>query len=98
MTFPLVPAARLHRELPLDEFAGAAGLHPDLIARLVALGLVEVTTGPTGAAGFPARELATVARIRRLHDDLTLNYAAVGVVLDLLDRIDDLEDRLARRA
>ncbi|GAA3245469.1 chaperone modulator CbpM [Dactylosporangium siamense] len=96
MTFPLVRAARLPRDLPLDAFAAAAGLHPDLVARLVALGLVEVTTGPTGAPGFPVAELATVARIRRLHDDLTLNYAAVGVVLDLLDRIDELEDRLAR--
>jgi chaperone modulatory protein CbpM len=94
MTFPLVKAARL----PLEAFADAAGLHPDLVARLVALGLVEVDTGPTGALRFSVRELATVARIRRLHDDLTLNYAAVGVVLDLLDRIDELEDRLARRA
>ena len=94
MTFPIVKAARL----PLEAFAAAAGLHPDLVARLVALGLVEVDTGPTGALGFSVNELATVARIRRLHDDLTLNYAAVGVVLDLLDRIDELEDRLARRA
>lgn len=98
MTYPLVRTSRLPRDLPLDAFADAAGLHPDLVARLVALGLVEVTTGPTGPPGFPVRELATVARIRRLHDDLTLNYAAVGVVLDLLDRIDELEDRLARRA
>jgi hypothetical protein len=94
MTFPLVRTARLTPEA----FAGAAGMHPELLARLVALGLVEVTTGPDGAPRVPVRELATVARIRRLHDDLTLNYAAVGVVLDLLDRIDELEDRLARRA
>jgi len=98
MTFPLVRATRLPGDLPLDAFADAAGLHPDLVGRLVALGLVRVSTGPAGAPGFPVRELATVARIRRLHDDLTLNYAAVGVVLDLLDRIDELEDRLARRA
>ncbi|MEV0130108.1 chaperone modulator CbpM [Dactylosporangium sp. NPDC050688] len=94
MTFALVRATRL----PLDAFADAAGVHPGLVTRLVALGLVEVTTGPAGPPGFPVRELARVARIRRLHDDLTLNYAAVGVVLDLLDRIDELEDRLARRA
>ncbi|MET7420736.1 chaperone modulator CbpM [Dactylosporangium sp. NPDC005555] len=94
MSFALVRAARL----PLEDFASAAGLHPELVARLVTLGLVEVTAGPGGTPGFAVRELATVARIRRLHDDLTLNYAAVGVVLDLLDRIDELEDRLARRA
>ncbi|MFF5231556.1 chaperone modulator CbpM [Dactylosporangium sp. NPDC000521] len=98
MTFPLARAARLPHEMTLPDFAEAAGLHPDLVERLVTLGLVEVTTFPDGALGFAVRELATVARIRRLHDELTLNYAAVGVVLDLLDRIDELEDRLARRA
>jgi chaperone modulatory protein CbpM len=42
-------------------------------------------------------ELATLARIRRLHAGLPLNYAAVGIVLDLLTRIDELEARLRSR-
>ena len=36
--------------LSLDEFAVAAGLHPDLIRRLVALGIVEASYGPGGRA------------------------------------------------
>ena len=32
-----------------------------------------------------------MARVQRLHDGLALNYAAIGVVLDLLARIDELE-------
>ncbi|GGM07385.1 chaperone modulator CbpM [Dactylosporangium sucinum] len=82
--------------LTLDSFATAAGLHPELVDRLVTLGLIEPVVDVRGRRWFPARELATVARIRRLHDELPLNYAAVGVVLDLLDRIDELEDRLRR--
>jgi hypothetical protein len=34
-----------------------------------------------------------VARVQRLHFGLSLNYAAIGLVLDLLDRIDELERR-----
>ena len=33
--------------LSLDEFAAAAGLHPDLVRRLVALGLVTRLDDPT---------------------------------------------------
>jgi chaperone modulatory protein CbpM len=82
--------------LSLEAFSDAAGMHPELVTRLVALGLLEPAVDPHGRRWFPATELATVARVRRLHAGLPLNYAAVGVVLDLLDRIDELEDRLRR--
>jgi hypothetical protein len=35
--------------------------------------------------------LAVIARVQRLRTGLGLNYAAIGLVLDLLDRIDELE-------
>jgi hypothetical protein len=41
--------------------------------------------------------VARVARIQRLHDALPLNYAAIGLVLDLLDRIDVLEGQVRSR-
>ncbi len=46
-----------------------------------------------GQLWFDAADLDTVARIRRLHNDLSLNYAAVGLVLDLLDEIERLQAR-----
>jgi chaperone modulatory protein CbpM len=39
---------------------------------------------------------ATVARIQRLRGGLSLNYASIGLVLDLLDRVDRLEAALRR--
>jgi hypothetical protein len=39
---------------------------------------------------------AVIARIQRLRATLSLNYAAVGLVLDLLDRITELEAALRR--
>ena len=75
----------------LDAFAARAGLHPDMLRRFVALGLVDAHPDPGGQLWFDAADLATVARIRRLHNDLSLNYAAIGLVLDLLDEIERLQ-------
>jgi chaperone modulatory protein CbpM len=83
--------------LPVEQFAAAAGLHPGLVARLVALGLLDTDPGPAGAPTLPATQVARAARIVRLRTGLGLNYTAVGVVLDLLDRISELEAALRAR-
>jgi chaperone modulatory protein CbpM len=83
--------------LSLDAFAAAAGLHPEFVRKLVTLGLLEPYLDVTGRLWFPPAELSEAARIRRLRAGLALNYTAVGVILDLLDRIDDLEAALRTR-
>ena len=83
--------------LSLDGFAGSAGLHPELVRRLVKLGLVQATRDGAGRLWFTRAELVTVARIQRLRTGLSLNWAAIGLVLDLLDRIDVLERDLRAR-
>lgn len=90
VTQPLARPSRLR----LDGFARGAGLHPELVRRLVTLGLVRATRDSGGELWFSRAELATVARIQRLRGALSLNYAAIGLVLDLLDRIDALERAL----
>lgn len=82
------------RRLSLDTVASRTGLHPDLVRRFVALGLLDASRDASGRLWLTADAVVTVARIRRLHDDLGLNYAAVGLVLDLLDRIARLEAAL----
>ncbi|MBC6458933.1 chaperone modulator CbpM [Actinomadura sp. HBU206391] len=84
--------------LDLESFAGRAGLHPDLVRRLVALGLLEPYRDAAGHLWFAPEQLAEVARIERLRAGFCLNYAAVGLVCDLLDRIADLEAALRRRS
>jgi chaperone modulatory protein CbpM len=83
--------------LSTDAFAAAAGVHPDLISRLVALGLLEPHVDELGNRWFAESQLVRLARIRRLHAGLPLNYEAVGIVLDLLARIEELEAQLRRR-
>jgi hypothetical protein len=80
----------------MDDFAARAGMHPDLVRRFVALGLLNAWRDPSGDLWFAPAELATVARVRRLRAGLSLNYAAVGLVIDLLDRIHQLEAALRR--
>jgi hypothetical protein len=86
------------RRYDLDSFARATGLHPDLVRRFVALGLVDATRDAAGELWFSPTQLAAAARVRRLHAGLPLNYAAIGLVADLLDRITLLEAALNARA
>ncbi len=87
MSFALERPSRLD----LESFARAAGLHPDLVRRLVALGLLEASSDAAGRLWFAPSQLAAAARLQRLRAGLSLNYAALGVVVDLLDRIEVLE-------
>jgi chaperone modulatory protein CbpM len=85
--------ARPHR-LDLEAFARSAGLHPDHVRRLVTLGLLEAAPDAAGELWFPPSQLAAAARLQRLRVGLDLNYAALGLVCDLLDRIAVLENAL----
>jgi DNA-binding transcriptional MerR regulator len=77
-----------------DEFARRCGLHPELVRRFVALGLVPAVRDADGALWFSPEHVAAVARLQRLRATLPLNYAALGLVVDLLDRITELETAL----
>lgn len=96
-----VPRFPAQRRLSLEDLARASGMHPELISKLVTLGVIEAK-GDQGAAGglwFSSGQVAEVARMQRLRAGFALNYAALGLVADLLDRIAALEAALrgARR-
>lgn len=76
--------------------AAEAGLHPDLVTRLVAFGAVEPVGGTPAEPLYPADAAARLARIMRLRRDLGVNYAGALLAVDLLARIDMLEDMLER--
>jgi hypothetical protein len=77
--------------LALDPFARAANLHPLLVRRFVELGLLEATRDAQGELWFDPAQLAAAARLQRLRAAFALNYAALGLVVELLDRLADLE-------
>ena len=82
--------------LDLGAFARESGAHPELIRRLVALGLLEARTDPAGELWFSRAQLASLGRVQRLRAGFALNYTAVGLVAELLDRIAALEAALRR--
>ena len=71
----------------LDTLAREAGMHPDLVARFIRLGLVDPAEPGAGA------QLAQAARLRR---DLGIGYSGAVLACQLLARIDELEARLRR--
>jgi hypothetical protein len=75
--------------VPIEAHALAreAGVHPDLVRRFVALGLLEP---------YPVDAAARIARAARLRRDLGLNYAGAVLACELLARIDELQRRLSR--
>ena len=85
--------------LNMEAFARTTGTHPDLIRRLVALGLLEADRDAAGDLWFDPSQVAAMGRVQRLRAGFGLNYAAIGLVADLLDRITVLESALqeARR-
>ena len=93
------PLARrpVQERLTQEEFARRCGLHPEMVRRLVALGLVPAVRDAGGALWFAPTQVAAVARLQRLRATLPLNYAALGLVVDLLDRITELETALRVR-
>jgi chaperone modulatory protein CbpM len=92
VSYALVRPARLD----LEDFARATGTHPDLVRRLVTLGILEGRRGPCGELWFAPSQAAAMARVQRLRAGLALNYAALGLVTDLLERIAVLESALRR--
>ena len=91
---------RYHTQVPspetltLDELSRLVDLHPEMVLRLVDLGLVDPEVGEPEWL-FQDTAVPRIWKIRRLHRDLGINWAGIGVVLDLLDRIDDLEREIA---
>ena len=93
MSYALIHATRDVR-LNLGAFALESGTHPELIRRFVALGLLEAHQDPAGELWFSRTELAALGRVQRLRAGFALNYAAIALVTELLDRIATLEAAL----
>jgi chaperone modulatory protein CbpM len=84
----------------LTVLARMAGVRTVHVRRYVEFGLLEPDKPRPAAPAPPARYEATsaarVARAERLRRDLNLNYAGAVLVVELLDRISELEARLPR--
>lgn len=79
----------------LSEVAYHCGLHPELIERLVRLGLIDCEEGQAdGEALFHADVIPLVRTILRLRNQLGVNYAGIGVVLELMAQVESLQNQV----
>ena len=75
------------------EISRLCDIHPKMIIRLVQYGLID----PVGkekaedAWTFSVETVHLVRKIIRLRNQLGINYSGIGVVLELLSRIEALE-------
>jgi chaperone modulatory protein CbpM len=89
----------LTERLTLEELAATAGLHPNLVERVIDYGLLEQVHLGTTPFYFDMTAVRRLRTIGRLREDLGINLPGIAVILDLLDRIASLqlEVRILRR-
>ncbi len=79
----------------LGEVAYRAGLHPELVEKFIRLGLIEFAEeNDDGEMLFDASVVPLIRRIMRLRNQLGVNYAGIGVILELLSQLDLMESRI----
>ncbi|MCW2953510.1 MAG: hypothetical protein JWQ48_2680 [Conexibacter sp.] len=80
----------------LDSLAHDAGLHPELVRRLIALGALGPTAGTRADPRYPRDAASRLARVVRLRRELGLSWNGALLASELLARIEQLEARLRR--
>jgi DNA-binding transcriptional MerR regulator len=80
-----------HPRLTLDLLARHSGMHPALVLRFVECGLLQPIEEQGAVLLFYTSDILRLAVINRLRNDLSINVPGVTVVLQLLDKIRELE-------
>jgi len=96
--YEIVLCPREGDPLTLEGLAARADLHPGVVERFVACGLVEPVEWVGPLLLFDPATVPRLQMIMRLRRDTGVNLAGVEVILDLLDRLRslDLENRWLR--
>ena len=80
----------------LDALAHLSDVHSALITQYVQLGLLDPLGGGAGGEWrFDNRSLYVLRKIQRLRNELGVNVNGVSIILDLLQRVEELEQELA---
>ena len=77
--------------MPLEDAARRLGLHPDMVRRFLEFGLLEPAEVTGAEIMLDPFALHRIGVIQHLRYDLGINLAGIGVILELLDRIDALQ-------
>ena len=84
----------LDEPLTLEAVADAIGTQPALISRLVRMGLLD-TVCDQHQTLLPSSAILRLRRMQRLRRDLRVNFTGAAIILDLVERIRELNRALA---
>ena len=80
--------------LSQDELCARLSIGPELLELCLEWEIIHPPrTTPEGVVLFPGKTLDRLSSGLRLHRDLGIHWSGVGIVLDLLERIEELESR-----
>jgi len=85
----------LDEPLTFDVVAETVGARRSLVVRLAQQGLIETVDGGPGEPRLPRRVVVQLRRMQRLRRDLGVNFTGAAIILDLVQRIEQLNRELA---
>jgi DNA-binding transcriptional MerR regulator len=83
-----------HSLLTVEDLSRATGLRPEQVQRFVGFGLVEPVAGSGSHPRFAAATVDRLRRIVRLTRDLGVNLAGVAAILEMRERMENLQREL----
>ena len=89
-------ATQSRPSLTLAELSRLTGLDRSLLRRFAFFAVIDSYADRGGTLRFPISELPRLARGVRLRRHLGVSVPSLGLVLDLLERVDSLESELER--
>jgi chaperone modulatory protein CbpM len=101
MTTDIVRIADYDLEEPLtvEMVAETTGARVSLVARLVEVGILETINERATADDpvlLPRRAVLRLRQMQRLRRDLGVNFAGASVILELVDRMEEMKREIAR--
>jgi hypothetical protein len=85
-----------HCLLTLDQLSEAAELQSALVEKFIQYGLIEPAAAEVPHALFPISCVERLRRIVRLRRDLGVNLEGVAVILEMRQRMEELQKELDR--
>ena len=86
----------LDEPLTFEMVADIVGARQSLVVRLAQQGLIDTVDDESGEQFLPRRAVIRLRRMQRLRRDLGVNFAGAAVILDLVNRLNEMNRELAR--
>jgi chaperone modulatory protein CbpM len=85
----------LDEPLTFDVVAETVGARRSLVVRLAQQGLIETVDADADEPRLPRRVVVQLRRMQRLRRDLGVNFTGAAIILELVQRIEQLNRELA---